>query len=159
MGIVRPHLWFDDQAEDAANFYVSVIPNTSILSVVRAPAGTPGVAEGAAFIVELTLDGMPVTLLNGGPVLKLDDAFSFVLECQTQAEIDHYWDALLADGGVESQCGWLKDRFGLSWQVTPAGLDRWMAADADPEGTARVMAALLPMVKLDMDALEAAYRG
>jgi len=159
MGIVRPHLWFDDQAEDAATFYVSVIPNTSIQSVVRAPAGTPGVAEGAAFIVELTLDGLRATFLNGGPVLKLDDAFSFVLECQTQDEIDHYWSALLAAGGVESQCGWLKDRFGVSWQVTPVGLDRWMGADADPEGTARVMAALLPMVKLDLATLEAAYAG
>ena len=159
MGIVRPHLWFDDQAEDAANFYVSVIPNTSIQSVVRAPAGTPGVAEGAAFIVELTLDGLRATFLNGGPVLKLDDAFSFVLECQTQDEIDHYWSALLADGGVESQCGWLKDRFGVSWQVTPVGLDRWMGEGADPEGTARVMAALLPMVKLDLATLEAAYTG
>ncbi|WP_426592923.1 VOC family protein [Cellulomonas sp. McL0617] len=159
MGIVRPHLWFDDQAEDAATFYVSVVPNTSIRSVVRAPTGTPGVAEGAAFIVELTLDGMPVTFLNGGPVLKLDDAFSFVLECQDQAEIDHYWEALLADGGVESQCGWLKDRFGVSWQVTPTGLDRMMGADADPAGTARAMAALLTMVKLDIATLEAAYAG
>ena len=159
MGIVRPHLWFDDQAEEAATFYVSVIPNTSIQSVVRAPAGTPGVAEGAAFIVELTLDGLRATFLNGGPVLKLDDAFSFVLECQTQDEIDHYWSALLADGGVESQCGWLKDRFGVSWQVTPVGLDRWMGEGADPEGTARVMAALLPMVKLDLATLEAAYAG
>src|SRR3954452_4164517 len=167
MGIVRPHLWFDDQAEDAARFYASVIPNTSIQSVVRAPAGTPGVPEGAAFVVELTLDGMPATFLNGmpatflngGPVLELDDAFSFVVECRTQDEIDHYWDALLAGGGVESQCGWLRDRFGVSWQVTPVGLDRWMGEDADPEGTARVMAALLPMVKLDLPTLEAAYAG
>jgi predicted 3-demethylubiquinone-9 3-methyltransferase (glyoxalase superfamily) len=159
MGIVRPHLWFDDQAEDAATFYVSVIPNTSIQSVVRAPAGTPGVTEGAAFVVELTLDGLPATFLNGGPVLKLDDAFSFVLDCRTQDEIDHYWSALLAGGGVESQCGWLKDRFGLSWQVRPVDLDRWMGPDADPDGTARVMAALLPMVKLDIATLAAAYAG
>ena len=98
MGIVRPHLWFDDQAERAARFYVDVIPRTTIESVVKAPPGTPDVPEGAAFIVELTIDGMRATFLNGGPVLKLDDAFSFVLDCQDQAEVDHYWQTLTADG-------------------------------------------------------------
>ena len=159
MGIVRPHLWFDDQAEQAATFYSTVIPNTMIESIARAPAGTPGISAGAAFVVDLTLDGMATTFLNGGPALHLDDAFSFVLECQDQTEIDHYWDSLLVGGGVESQCGWLRDRFGVSWQVTPVGLDRWLGPGSNPEGSARLMAALLRMVKLDARALEDAYRG
>ncbi|WP_028050008.1 VOC family protein [Cellulomonas sp. URHD0024] len=158
MGIVRPHLWFDDQAEEAARFYADVIPRTTIDSVVTAPPGTPGISEGAAFIIELTIDGLRATFLNGGPVLKLDDAFSFVLDCQDQSEVDHYWDALTADGGSPGQCGWLVDKFGVSWQVVPAQLDHVMSGP-DTEGVARAMAAMLQMTKLDVAALEAAYRG
>ncbi|MEZ0448454.1 VOC family protein [Cellulomonas sp. ICMP 17802] len=158
MGIVRPHLWFDDQAGQAARFYAEVVPNTTIHSIATAPPGTPGVAEGTEFIVELTLDGMRATFLNGGPAFTLDEAFSFVLDCQDQAEVDHYWDALLADGGTPSQCGWLVDRFGVSWQVVPVQLDKVMSGP-DPDGVARAMAAMLTMGKLDVAALEAAYAG
>jgi len=158
MGIVRPHLWFDDQAEQAARFYVDVIPRTTIESVVTAPAGTPDVPEGSAFIVELTIDGMRATFLNGGPVLKLTDAFSFVLDCQDQAEVDHYWQTLTADGGAPGQCGWLVDKFGVSWQVVPVQLDDIMSR-SDAEGVKRAMEALLQMTRLDVADLEAAYRG
>ena len=158
MGIVRPHLWFDDQAGDAARFYAEVIPNTTIHSVVTAPPGTPDVSEGAEFIVELSIDGMRVTFLNAGPTFVLDEAFSFVLDCQDQAEVDHYWETLVADGGRPSQCGWLVDKFGVSWQVVPVQLDQIMSRP-DAEGVARAMAAMLTMGKLDVAALEAAYRG
>ncbi|WP_315098022.1 VOC family protein [uncultured Cellulomonas sp.] len=158
MGIVRPHLWFDDQAVEAARFYAEVIPNTTIQSVVTAPPGTPGVVEGAEFFVELTLDGMPATFLNGGPAFALDEAFSFVLDCEDQAEVDHFWETLTADGGRPSQCGWLVDKFGVSWQVTPAQLEDVMSRP-DPEGVARAMAAMLTMTKLDVEGLERAYRG
>ena len=158
MGIVRPHLWFDEQAVQAARFYADVIPNTTIHSVVTAPPGTPGVAEGAEFIVELTLDGMRATFLNGGPHFTLDEAFSFVLDCQDQAEVDRYWEVLTADGGRPSQCGWLVDKFGVSWQVVPVQLDDVMSRP-DAEGVARAMAAMLTMGKLDVEGLEAAYRG
>ncbi|GAA3804491.1 VOC family protein [Cellulomonas soli] len=160
MGIVRPHLWFDDQAEQAADFYVSVLPRSEVTNVVRAPAGVPGVPEGQAFVVEAVLDGQHVTLMNGGPTFQLDEAFSFVIDCQDQAEVDHYWDALLAGGGEPSRCGWLKDRFGLSWQVVPVALDRLLfGTGGDPEGSARAMAAMMPMTKLDIAALQAAYDG
>lgn len=158
MGIVRPHLWFDDQAGQAARFYAEVIPNTVIHSVVTAPPGTPGVPEGAEFIVELSLDGMRITFLNAGPAFVLDEAFSFVLDCQDQAEVDRYWETLISDGGRPSQCGWLVDKFGVSWQVVPVQLDQIMSRP-DAEGVARAMAAMLTMGKLDVAALEAAYDG
>ncbi|WP_456824857.1 VOC family protein [Cellulomonas sp. P5_E12] len=158
MGVVRPHLWFDRQAAEAARFYAEVIPNTTIHSVVTAPPGTPGVAEGAEFIVELSIDGMRATFLNAGPAFVLDEAFSFVLDCQDQAEVDHYWDTLISDGGRPSQCGWLVDKFGVSWQVVPVQLDDIMSRP-DAEGVARAMAAMLTMGKLDVAGLEAAYRG
>ncbi|WP_449385675.1 VOC family protein [Cellulomonas soli] len=158
MGIVRPHLWFDDQAEQAAEHYVSVLPRSEVTKVVRAPAGVPGVPEGQAFVVEAVLDGQPVTLMNGGPTFRLDEAFSFVVECQDQDEVDRYWDALLAGGGEPSRCGWLKDRFGVSWQVVPVALDGLLFG-ADPDGSARAMAAMMPMTKLDIAALQAAYDG
>jgi predicted 3-demethylubiquinone-9 3-methyltransferase (glyoxalase superfamily) len=158
MGIVRPHLWFDDQAEEAARFYVSVLPNSEVTTVVRAPANVPDVPEGQAFVVEAVLDGQQVTLMNGGPAFRLDEAFSFVVDCADQDEVDRYWDALLADGGTPSQCGWLKDRFGVSWQVVPVQVGRLMFG-GDPEGSARAMAALMPMTKIDIATLEAAYAG
>jgi len=158
MGIVRPHLWFDDQAVQAARFYAEVIPNTTIHSVVAAPPGTPGIVEGAEFIVELTLDGVRTTFLNGGPAFALDEAFSFVLDCADQAEVDHFWEVLTADGGRPSQCGWLVDKFGVSWQVTPVQLEDVMSRP-DAEGVARAMAAMLTMGKLDLEGLERAYRG
>ncbi len=157
MGIVQTHLWFDHQAEEAATFWTSIVPNSRILSVRRAPSGVPDVEEGAAFVVELVLDGHRVTALNAGPSYTLDEAFSFLLECADQAEVDTYWDALLADGGVPSQCGWLRDRFGVSWQVVPAGLEDLVLAPG--EAGQRAMACMLGQVKLDIAAIRAAHDG
>ncbi|WP_149204305.1 VOC family protein [Actinotalea subterranea] len=158
MGSVRPYLWFHKDAEKAADFYVSVIPNSSVTRVVPAPPGTPDVEEDSAFLVDFVLDGMPVTAMNAGPTFTLDEAFSMCLECDGQAEVDHYWEALVAGGGEHSQCGWLKDRFGLSWQVTPKQLDEIMGGP-DEAGVARAMQAMLGMQKLDIAALQAAYDG
>ena len=158
MGIVRPHLWFDDQAARAARFYAEVIPNTVIHSVTTAPPGTPGVAEGSEFIVELTIDGMRATFLNAGPTFTLDEAFSFVLDCADQAEIDHYWETLTADGGKPSQCGWLVDKFGVFWQIVPKELGA-MIAHKDKARSGRTMQAMMGMKKLDLVKLQAAFDG
>ena len=158
MGIVKPHLWFAEGAEKAAEFYASVIPNSRVASVITAPPGVPDVVEGQPFIVDLELDGMPIQLLNAGPVFKLDEAFSLIVECENQEQIDHYWEALTADGGKPGQCGWLTDRFGVSWQVVPKQLAE-VFGDYSTEGSRRAMAAMLSMQKLDIAALEAAARG
>jgi predicted 3-demethylubiquinone-9 3-methyltransferase (glyoxalase superfamily) len=158
MGIVRPHLWFHERAEEAAEFYASVVPNSSVTRVVTAPPGVPDVAEGAPFIVEFTLDGMPVTAINAGSALTLDEAFSMYLTCENQDEVDHYWEALAADGGKHGPCGWLTDRFGLSWQVVPRQLDEIMSRP-DQDGVARATAVMLQMTKLEIEPLEAAYAG
>lgn len=159
MAKVHPHLWFDDQAHDAATFYVDLIPNSSITNVVAAPPGVPGGMEpGAVFFVDFVLDGVPFTGLNGGPHLKLDDAYSMYLDCDGQDEVDRYWAALTADGGRETQCGWCVDRFGVSWQVVPRQMGAIMSGP-DPEGAARAMQAMLGMVKLDIAGLQAAYDG
>ncbi|WP_258726256.1 VOC family protein [Cellulomonas sp. NS3] len=158
MGAVRPHLWFHDRAEEAAEFYAKTIPNTTVTSVVTAPAGIPDVPEGAPFIVELVIDGMPATFLNAGDAFTLDEAFSFYLTCEDQAEVDRYWDELSADGGRTGQCGWLRDRFGVSWQVVPRQLDDVMQRP-DAAGVQRATAALMGMTKIDVAALEAAYSG
>ena len=158
MVAVRSHLWFDDTALEAAEHYAALLPRTAVTSVVRAPDGTPGVAGGAPFVVELDLVGAPFTFLNGGPALRLDAAFSVVLQVDTQDEIDRYWEALTADGGQPGQCGWLVDRFGVSWQVVPGGLARMMSG-ADAAGAARAMAAVLTMTKLEIAPIEAAYAG
>ena len=150
---LTPFLWFDNQAEEAAAFYISVFPNSRIVRVMRNSASTPG-ETGAVLTVDLILDGQPVTFLNGGPAFKFSDAFSFVVHCADQAEVDRYWDALI-DGGEPSQCGWLKDRFGLSWQITPDILLDLMH-DPDAETAARVAAAMMTMVKLDVNQLKAA---
>jgi predicted 3-demethylubiquinone-9 3-methyltransferase (glyoxalase superfamily) len=157
MGIVRPHLWFDTQAEEAARFYVSLIPNSAITSVRTAPGGVPGVEEGSAFVVEFVLDGVPVTALNAGPAFTLDEAFSFLVDCDTQEDVDRYWDALIADGGEPGQCGWCKDRLGVSWQVVPKVLDSLVFSPG--EAGSRAMAAMLGMRKLDIAALQAANDG
>jgi len=158
MGKVHPHLWFHDRAEGAAQFYVSVIPGSQITSVTRAPSGVPDVPEGAAFVVQLALDGVPFTFLNAGPAFTLDEAYSMYLECDSQDEVDRYWDLLVADGGEHSQCGWLRDRFGVSWQVVPKGIDDYVMG-SDPERAARAMAAMMGMTRLDLAGLRAAYEG
>lgn len=155
MPAITPCLWFDGQAEEAARFYVSVFPNSRILSVNPAPEGTPGVSAGDALTVEFELDGAHLTGLNGGPQFHFDEAISFQIDTADQAETDHYWDALTADGGEESVCGWLKDRFGLSWQVVPRRLTE-LTTDADPQRAARAIAAMLQMRRIDIAAIEAA---
>lgn len=160
MSIIHPHLWYDDNALEAAEFYVSVFPRSRILEVIEAPAGVPGTTEGAPFIVRYELDGQRVEAISAGPSLQLNAAFSFVVECADQAEIDHYWDALLAGGGQEVACGWLTDRFGLSWQVVPAQLGQLLYGTGDdPQAQARATKAMLSQTKLDIAAIEAAYRG
>jgi predicted 3-demethylubiquinone-9 3-methyltransferase (glyoxalase superfamily) len=154
---IHPFIWFDDQAEEAANFYVSVFPNSKILKVMRNTESAPGPTDGV-LTVDFELDGQQVTALNGGPVFPLSEAFSFVVDCRDQAEIDRYWDKLLEGGGRESQCGWLKDRFGFSWQVVPRRLVETIGG-SDAAGRERAMAAMMKMVKLDIAKLEAAYAG
>ncbi len=154
---IVPSLWFDTQAEEAAEFYVSVFPNSRILNVMRPPAGS-GLPEGQAVSVEWEIDGQRFLGLNGGGRFTFDEAVSFMITCADQAEVDGYWDALLADGGEESMCGWLKDRFGLSWQVVPAGLGE-LLGDPDPERARRATEAMLSMRKLDIGALRAAADG
>ncbi|MVO88091.1 VOC family protein [Streptomyces sp. p1417] len=151
---ITPNLWFDTQAEEAAAFYVSVFPNSEITRVSYHGEAGPRPA-GTVLTVEFSLDGQPCTAINGGPEFTFDEAVSFAIDCADQQEVDYYWERLTADGGQESQCGWLKDRFGLSWQVVPAELGRLMA-DPDPARAQRAMAAMLKMQKIDVAALREA---
>lgn len=157
MSRISPFLWFDSQAEQAANLYVSIFPNSRITSSSRYGEAGPGPA-GSVMTISFELDGLPVTALNGGPHFKLTEAFSMSVDCADQAEVDRYWDRLIADGGQPSQCGWLKDRFGLSWQIVPRALPR-LLQDPDRAKAQRVMTAMLKMTKLDVATLEAAARG
>ena len=157
MSKITPFLWYDKEAEEAANFYVSVFPNSKVSKVARYPEGGPG-EPGSAMTVSFELDGQPFTALNAGPHFKFTEAVSFVIDFKDQAEVDHYWEKLLEGGGQESQCGWLKDRYGLSWQVTPRRLIE-LTTNADPAVAQRVFAAMMKMVKIDIATLEAAARG
>ncbi len=148
---IIPNLWFDTRAEDAAEFYVSIFKNSRILGVTRYPEGAPGQA-GTVMTVEFELDGERFVGINGGPQFTFDEAVSFQIQCADQAEVDYFWERL-TDGGEESMCGWLKDKFGLSWQVVPVGMDRIFAESA---GGQRAMQAMLQMRKIDLAALEAA---
>lgn len=158
MGMVRTHLWFVENGLEAAEFYVSVIPRSRIQRVTYAGPGFPGVPEGSPFVIELELDGHEVTILTAGPEFRLDESFSFYLRVETQEEVDHYWEALVAGGGEHGPCGWLKDRYGVSWQVVPRALEDVMAGD-DREGVARAAQAMLQMGKLEIAPLAAAYAG
>ncbi len=149
-------IWFDRQALEAAEFYTALVPDSQILSTLYYPEGGMG-EPGSVLTVDLELAGVPYVFLNGGPLFPQSEAVSIVLEVDTQAEIDHYWVALLADGGAESQCGWLKDKFGVSWQVVPADMDQLWGDD--PDAAARVNAALMPMIKIDLEKLLDAARG
>ena len=153
---IDPFLWFDDKAEEAANFYVSVFPNARIVEVVRYGDVGPGL-KGSVMTVAFDLDGQRFNALNGGPVFRFTEAISFVVDCKDQAEVDHYWDRL-SDGGETSQCAWLKDRYGVSWQIVPEALIR-LLKDPDPVKSQRVMAAMMTMTKIDVAKLEAAYAG
>jgi predicted 3-demethylubiquinone-9 3-methyltransferase (glyoxalase superfamily) len=153
---ITPFLWFDNQAEEAARFYVSIFKNSKIGEISRYAEGGPGPA-GGAMVVAFELDGQKVSALNGGPHFKFTEAVSFMVDCEDQAEVDHFWDKLSA-GGQTSQCGWLKDRYGLSWQIVPAALPR-ILSNPDPVKARRAMQAMLKMTKLDIAALEAAAEG
>ena len=153
---IRPNLWFDTQAEEAAAFYCSVFDNSRIVGVARYPEGAPGPA-GTVMTVEFELDGQRFIGINGGPQFTFSEAVSFMITCQTQEEIDYYWERL-TDGGEEGPCGWLKDRYGLSWQVVPAGMDE-LFADPDTSRADRAMKAMLGMRKLDIAALRSAADG
>ena len=154
---ITPFLWFDSQAEEAANFYVSLFPNSRIVSVHRYPDGAP-MPAGTAMLVVFELDGVQFEAMNAGPHFKFNEAISFMIDCADQAEVDHYWDGLLAGGGEPSQCGWLKDRYGLSWQVTPRRLIE-LNTSKEPGVAERSMAAMMTMSKIDIAALEAAAKG
>jgi len=147
------NLWFDGQAEEAAEFYVSIFPNSRILSVVPYTEAGPG-EPGTTMVVAFELDGTRLVAINGGPQFTFSEAVSLQIECAGQEEIDHYWSRL-TEGGEEGPCGWLKDRFGLSWQVTPSGMDEFFDS-ADPEAARRAMEAMFGMRKLDLAALRAA---
>ncbi len=160
--VVSPCLWFDSQAEDAAKFYVSVFKKAKITDITRYPKvgqEVHGRSEGSVMTVNFTLNGVPFTALNGGPVFQFNEAISLQVLCKTQAEIDYYWDKLGEGGDPKArQCGWLKDKFGLSWQVAPQGMEK-MLKDHKSPATQRAFAAMMEMKKLDLAALQAAYRG
>lgn len=151
---ITPFLWFDKQAEEAANLYCSIFPNSKLGKIVRSGKLGPG-PEGFVLTISFSLDGQEFTALNAGPRFKFTEAVSFVISCKDQNEIDHYWSQLTSNGGEESMCGWLKDKFGLSWQVVPANLSELMN-EPDPQKSGRVMQAMLQMKKLDIAKLEAA---
>jgi predicted 3-demethylubiquinone-9 3-methyltransferase (glyoxalase superfamily) len=153
MNKITPFLWFDNQAEEAMNFYISLFKNSKVLNISRygKDAAYP---EGTAFLVTFQLDGQEVMALNAGPEFKFTEAISMYVNCETQAEVDTLWEKL-SEGGEESQCGWLKDKYGLSWQIVPTALGQLMN-DKDPEKAKRVMQALLKMSKIDIKKLEEA---
>jgi predicted 3-demethylubiquinone-9 3-methyltransferase (glyoxalase superfamily) len=153
---ITPFLWFDNQAEEAANFYVSIFKNSKILSISRYGEAGPG-PKGGAMTVVFQLDGEEFIALNGGPLFKFTEAISFVVNCETQQEVDEFWEKLSQDG-EESRCGWLKDKYGLSWQIVPTVLGKMMN-DPDPQKSKRVMEAMLKMKKIVIDDLKRAYEG
>ena len=153
---ITPFLWFDHQAEQAVSFYASIFPNSKILKIARYGDAGPGPA-GSAMTVEFQLEGQTFVGLNGGPHFKFNEAVSFVINCQNQAEVDHYWEKLTA-GGTEVQCGWLKDKFGLSWQVVPSELPD-LLSHPDPEKSQRVMKAMMAMKKIIIEDLKQAHGG
>lgn len=151
---ISPFLWFDTQAEEAAKFYVSIFKNSKLGTVARYGESGPG-PKGSVMTVAFELDGQNFTALNGGPIFKFTEAISLVVNCEDQKEIDYFWEKLTADGGQEVQCGWLKDKYGLSWQVVPAILGELVKSD-DPKKSERVMKTLMQMKKLDIDKLKEA---
>jgi predicted 3-demethylubiquinone-9 3-methyltransferase (glyoxalase superfamily) len=158
---ITPFLWFDDQAEEAVKFYTSVFENSKVGRILRYgenAAKAAGGPVGSVLTIEFEIEGQKFVALNGGPQFKFNESVSFVVNCDTQEEVDYYWSKFTADGGEESACGWLKDKFGLSWQVTPTVLID-MLHDKDSEKAERAMKAMLQMQKIDIDELKAAYEG
>ncbi len=155
---ITPFFWYDNQAEEAMNFYVSIFKNSRVLGVIRYGKSGPG-PEGSVLTAAFELEGQKFTALNGGPRFKFNESVSFVVNCETQEEIDYFWEKLSSDGGQESQCGWLKDKFGLSWQVVPTILPE-LITSKDPKKSERVMQAIMQMKKLDLAKLkQAAEQG
>jgi len=157
MSKISPFLWFDSQAEEAANFYVSIFPNSKIGKISRYGEAGPG-PKGSVIVVEFELDGQRILALNGGPQFKFTEAISLSVDCKSQEEVDRYWQKLTSGGGSEGPCGWLKDRYGLSWQINPAILGQ-LLADPDPQKSRRVMEAMLKMKKIVIADLKKAYEG
>jgi predicted 3-demethylubiquinone-9 3-methyltransferase (glyoxalase superfamily) len=159
-GDITPCLWFDTEAEEAANFYCSIFENSGIGKISRYPKAGQEIHRkpaGSVMVVEFEINGQTFTALNGGPNFKFNEAVSFQVHCETQAEVDYYWSKL-TQGGEEGPCGWLKDKYGLSWQIVPAAIPKMMT-DPDPARSARVMNAFMKMKKLDIATIERAYAG
>jgi predicted 3-demethylubiquinone-9 3-methyltransferase (glyoxalase superfamily) len=156
MNKIYPFLWFDNQAEEAVTFYTSVFKNSKIGAVSRYGDAGPGPA-GSVMVIEFEIEGQKFTALNGGPIFTFTPAISFFVNCESQEEVDHLWEEL-SQGGEKGQCGWLKDKYGLSWQIVPSILGKLMS-DPDPEKAGRVTAAMLKMTKLDIAELQRAYRA
>jgi predicted 3-demethylubiquinone-9 3-methyltransferase (glyoxalase superfamily) len=155
---IAPCLWFDGDAEEAADFYVTLLPDSRIDAVIRSPADNPSAKKGEVLVVEFTLAGQRYTGLNGGPQFPFTEAVSFMIRCEDQAEVDRLWAAIESNGGAPNACGWIKDRWGLSWQICPQEmLD--MLASSDRAAAERAMQAMMTMVKLDLPTLQRAFRG
>jgi predicted 3-demethylubiquinone-9 3-methyltransferase (glyoxalase superfamily) len=158
MSKVTPCLWFSSEAEEAADFYVSLLPESRIETVQRNTVDGPGGKAGSVLVIEFTVGGQRFMALNGGMRMDYSHAVSFKIDCADQAEVDRLWDALLSGGGEASRCGWLKDRYGVSWQIVPTALPKYLGGP-DRAGAARAMQAMLKMVKLDIEGLRRAYEG
>jgi predicted 3-demethylubiquinone-9 3-methyltransferase (glyoxalase superfamily) len=158
MSKVSPCLWFDGEAEEAAEFYVSLLPDSRIETIQKNTVDGPAGKAGSVLVVEFTLAGQRFMALNGGMRFEYTHAVSFKIDCADQAEVDRLWDALLADGGQAERCGWLKDRFGVSWQIAPTVLPKYLGG-ADRDGAKRAMQAMMGMIKLDIEGLRRAYEG
>jgi len=157
MSKISPFIWFDSNAEEAMNFYLSIFKDSKVIRAARNPVGAPG-PEGALLVASIQLEGQEITLMNGGPGHPLTDAISLTINCGPQEEVDYYWDKLLEGGGKEIACGWLKDRYGLHWQVTPTILPR-LLSDPDRAKAGRVMQAMMKMIRIDIGELQAAANG
>lgn len=158
MSKISPCLWFNGEAEEAAKLYVSLLPGSKIETVQKNPVDSPGGKAGSVLVVEFTLGGQRFMALNGGMKMEYTHAVSFKIDCADQAEVDRLWDALIANGGQAERCGWIKDRYGLSWQIVPTALPKYLGG-SDREGAARAMKAILAMIKLDIGAVQKAYEG
>ena len=158
MPTITPSLWFDGNAEEAANFYVTLLPDSRVDEVFRSPADNPSTPAGAVLVVNFTVGGQRFTAINGGPQFSFTEAVSFVIDCDGQDEVDRLWDTLIGGGGSPGQCGWLKDRFGLSWQIVPSQMGE-MLGDPDPERARRAMEAMLGMTRIEIAEMRRAVEG
>jgi predicted 3-demethylubiquinone-9 3-methyltransferase (glyoxalase superfamily) len=158
MKSITPCLWFDGQAEEATNFYTSTFPDSRILSIDRSPGDYPAGKAGDVLMTRFELLGKPYMALNGGPGVPYTNAVSFLVECESQQEVDHLWSLILDTGGSEIQCGWINDKYGLPWQVIPMEMMEYIGGP-DPDGAARAYSAMMDMIKIDVDAIRRAYEG